>query len=179
MMPLAIYRRLLRYSLAHWPMFLAAVAGMILFALSETAFAWLMKPLLDGSFVERDPSIIRWMPPLVLGLFMLRGVSAFVSDYYMANVGQRVIKTIRTELFDHFLHLPSAFYDRNASGQLLSSLTFNVDQVANAATQAVTVMLRDFPKGHQAVELIEFHILKHNFIWCAGLSYFSALMRRL
>ncbi|MNQ80335.1 hypothetical protein D3C85_953090 [compost metagenome] len=40
-------------------------------------------------------------------------------------------------------------------------------------------MLRDFPKGHQAVELIEFHILKHNFIWCAGLSYFSALIRRL
>ena len=141
--PLTVYRRLLRYSLAHWPMFLAAVAGMVLFALSETAFAWLMKPLLDGSFVERDPGIIRWMPPLVLGLFLLRGAAAFLSDYYMADVGQRVIKTIRTELFDHFLRLPTAFYDRNASGQLLSSLTFNVDQVANAATQAVTVMIRD------------------------------------
>lgn len=143
MAPLAIYRRLLRYSLAHWPLFLVAVVGMVLFALSETAFAWLMKPLLDGSFVERDPTIIRWMPPLVLGLFLLRGASAFVSDYYMADVGQRVIKTIRTELFDHFLRLPSSFYDLNASGQLLSSLTFNVDQVANAATQAVTVMIRD------------------------------------
>jgi len=141
--PLTVYRRLLRYSLAHWPMFLGAVAGMVLFALSETAFAWLMKPLLDGSFVERDPGIIRWMPPLVLGLFLLRGAAAFLSDYYMADVGQRVIKTIRTELFDHFLRLPTAFYDRNASGQLLSSLTFNVDQVANAATQAVTVMIRD------------------------------------
>ena len=140
---LTVYRRLLRYSLAHWPMFLGAVAGMVLFALSETAFAWLMKPLLDGSFVERDPGIIRWMPPLVLGLFLLRGAAAFLSDYYMADVGQRVIKTIRTELFDHFLRLPTAFYDRNASGQLLSSLTFNVDQVANAATQAVTVMIRD------------------------------------
>ena len=143
MSPLAIYRRLLRYSLVHWPLFLFAVAGMVLFALSETGFAWLMQPLLDGSFVERDPAIIRWMPPLVLGLFMLRGVASFVSDYYMADVGQRVIKAIRTELFDHFLRLPSAFYDRNASGQLLSSLTFNVDQVANAATQAVTVMIRD------------------------------------
>ncbi len=143
MAPLAIYRRLLRYSLAHWRLFLVAVVGMVLFAVSETAFAWLMKPLLDGSFVERDPTIIRWMPPLVLGLFLLRGASAFVSDYYMADVGQRVIKTIRTELFDHFLRLPSSFYDRNASGQLLSSLTFNVDQVANAATQAVTVMIRD------------------------------------
>ena len=143
MAPLAIYRRLLRYSLAHWHLFLVAVVGMVLFALSETAFAWLMKPLLDGSFVERDPTIIRWMPPLVLGLFLLRGAAAFVSDYYMADVGQRVIKTIRTELFDHFLRLPSSFYDLNASGQLLSSLTFNVDQVANAATQAVTVMIRD------------------------------------
>ena len=143
MAPLAIYRRLLRYSLVHWRLFLVAVVGMVLFAMSETAFAWLMKPLLDGSFVERDPTIIRWMPPLVLGLFLLRGAAAFVSDYYMADVGQRVIKTIRTELFDHFLRLPSSFYDRNASGQLLSSLTFNVDQVANAATQAVTVMIRD------------------------------------
>ena len=141
--PFEIYRRLLRYSLAHWPMFLAAVVGMVIFALSETAFAWLMKPLLDGSFVERDPMVIRWMPPLVLGLFLARGVAAFLSDYCMANVGQRVIKAIRTQLFGHFLHLPCTFYDHNASGQLLSSLTFNVDQVANAATQAVTVMIRD------------------------------------
>ena len=141
--PLAIYRRLLAYSLAYWPLFLLAVVGMVLFALSETGFAWLMQPLLDGSFMERDPAIIRWMPPLVLGLFLLRGVASFVSDYYMADVGQRVIKAIRTELFDHLLRLPSSFYDRNASGQLLSCLTFNVDQVANAATQAVTVMIRD------------------------------------
>ncbi|MDY6943466.1 MAG: lipid A export permease/ATP-binding protein MsbA [Pseudomonadota bacterium] len=139
----AIYRRLLGYSMADWPIFAVAIVGMVLFAVAETGFAWMMKPLLDGSFVERDPAVIRAMPFVLIGLFLLRGVAAVASGYGMAVVGQNVIHTMRSELFSHMLRLPASFFDRNPSGQLLSQLTFNVDQVSQAATQAVTVLIRD------------------------------------
>ena len=143
MRPLEVYRRLLRYSASHWPVLVIAIIGMIAFAASETGFAWMMKPLLDGSFVERDPEVIRRMPFLVLGLFLLRGVAGFASRYGMAYVGQKVIKDLRKELFEHLLRVPTQYFDHHASGQLLGKLTFNVDQVAQAASQALTVVVRD------------------------------------
>lgn len=143
MRPLEVYRRLLRYSASHWPVLAIAIIGMIAFAASETGFAWMMKPLLDGSFVERDPEVIRRMPFLVLGLFLLRGVAGFASTYGMAYVGQKVIKELRKELFEHLLRVPTRYFDHHASGQLLGKLTFNVDQVAQAASQALTVVVRD------------------------------------
>lgn len=143
MRPLEVYRRLLRYSASHWPVLVIAIIGMIAFAASETGFAWMMKPLLDGSFVERDPEVIRRMPFLVLGLFLLRGVAGFASSYGMAYVGQKVIKELRKELFEHLLRVPTQYFDHHASGQLLGKLTFNVDQVAQAASQALTVVVRD------------------------------------
>ena len=143
MRPLEVYRRLLRYSISYWPVLAIAITGMIAFAAAETGFAWMMKPLLDGSFVERDPEVIRRMPFLVLGLFLLRGIAGFASTYGMAYVGQKVIKDLRKELFEHLLVVPTRYFDHHASGQLLGKLTFNVDQVAQAASQALTVVVRD------------------------------------
>ena len=138
-----VYRRLLGYVKPHWPIFLVAALAMAGVAATETGFAALMKPLLDGSFVERDPTMIAWAPVLLMGLFLVRGIASFVSNYGMAWIARSVIKTLRGQMFDHMLWLPVGFYDETPSGQLLSKLIYDVEQVANAATNAVTVLIRD------------------------------------
>ena len=85
-----IYRRLLTYSFQHWPLLIAAIAGMVVSAGTEPAFAALMKPLLDGSFVDHDPETIRWVPILLLVIFLARGISNFVTNYLMAVGGRGV-----------------------------------------------------------------------------------------
>jgi subfamily B ATP-binding cassette protein MsbA len=140
---LAVYRRLVGYARPHWPMFLLAVLGMVVYAATETGFAYLIKPLLDDGFVERDPGVIGWMPPAILAIFALRSVASFVSDYGMSWVGRMVIKDLRRDVFGHFLDLPAAYYDRSASGALLSKLTFNIEQVAQATTTVITTVIRD------------------------------------
>lgn len=137
------YRRLLAYALPHWPVFAMAVVAMAVFAGTEAAFAALMKPLLDETFVAKDPDYIRWIPLALVGLFLLRGIAGFVSTYGMAWVARTVIYKLRRQLFDHLLRLPASFYDNNASGQLISKLTYNVEQVSQAATNAVTIVIRD------------------------------------
>ncbi|HHM06448.1 MAG TPA: lipid A export permease/ATP-binding protein MsbA [Gammaproteobacteria bacterium] len=139
----AVYRRLLGYSTHYWQGFAVAVVGMVFYALTEPGFAALMKPMLDGSFVDRDPDIITLIPLLIIGLFLVRGVAGFLSSYCMTWVGRNVIRDLRREMFHQLLHLPASFYDRNASGQLISKFNFDVEQVAQAATQAVTVVIRD------------------------------------
>jgi len=139
----AVYRRLFGYSMEHRGLFLLAIIGMIVYAATETAFAALIKPLLDLSFVERDPEYIRLMPLAILAIFLVRGIASFVSTYFMSAVGRNVIKKLRRQVFDKFLHLPTAYYDQNSSGVLLSKLTFDIEQVAQATSQVITTIVRD------------------------------------
>jgi ATP-binding cassette, subfamily B, bacterial MsbA len=139
----AVYRRLLRYSADYLPMFVAAVIAMAVYAASQTAFVYLTKLVTDQSFVERDMEFIRWVPLLIFGIFVVRGIADYVSVYSMSWVGRQVIKRMRREVFAKFLVLPTGFYDRNSSGALLSRLTFNIEQVAQAASQVLTTVFKD------------------------------------
>lgn len=138
-----VYRRLLAYAMKHWGYLLLGVGGMVLYAITDPAFAALMKPLLDGSFVERDPRIIAWSPVWLMGLVILKGAGGFLSTYYVAFVGRLIVKQVRSEMFDQLLHAPVSYFDHSSSGQLISKLTYNVEQIADAATQGLTALIRD------------------------------------
>src|SRR5688572_3850680 len=139
----AVYRRLLRYSAPHWKVFLVAVVGMVLFAAVDTAFIRLVQPLLDGSFIERDPTIMRLVPFAILGLFVLRGIAGFVSAYGMAWVSQRVVMDLRADVFEQMLRLPVSHYDRTRNADMLVKLTYHTNQVADSATGVLTAMIKD------------------------------------
>ena len=141
--PRQVYRRLLGYATPHWRMFLLAIIGMTLLSAADVGLTALMQPLLDGSFVERDPKIIRLMPIAILVLFLTRGVAQLTASYCMAWVGRKVIKTIRTDLFSQYLRLPVSFFDREAGGQLIARLTYHVDQVAESTTSAIGTVIKD------------------------------------
>ena len=141
--PFEIYRRLLSYARPHWPMFALGVVGMALFASVDSGFAYLVKKFLDGAFVEHNPEMLVFVPAGILVLFAARGIGDFLSVYAPGWVGRQIVKRLRGELFRHYLDLPTAFYDRNASAELLSKLTYNTELVAEAATNSVTVLIRD------------------------------------
>lgn len=138
-----VYRRLLQYVALYWRGFVISIVGMVLVAATETGFAALIKPMLDGSFVNKDPHVIHLIPPVLVGIFVLRGIATFFSEYYMNLVGRNVIRDLRRQMFGHLLLLPSTFYDTTPSGQLTSKLIYDVEQVAQASTKALTVIVRD------------------------------------
>jgi len=106
-------------------------------------FAAYLQPLLDGTFMEKDPEIIKWAPIALLIIFLLRGVSGFLSGYFMSWVGRKVVTELREQIFSRLIHLPIGYYDRNNSGQLITKLIYHVEQVANAATSGLTVLVQD------------------------------------
>ena len=138
-----LYLRLLSYTFQHKIIFIASIIAMAMFAVTDTAFAALIKPLLDGSFVSKDPETIRLFPFVLIALFLIRSISGFVSTYGIAYVGRSVIMKIRQEMFDKLVHMPTKTYDFASSGELLSKLTYDTEQVAEAATKAITVLVRD------------------------------------
>lgn len=140
---LAAYRRLLGYVRPYYGVFAVSVVMMAVYAATETGLAALMKPLLDGSFVERNAATIQLIPILLIGLFVVRGIANFITNYGLRWIAGRVVKDLRESMFRHLLILPTGFYDQNASGQLIAKLVYDVEQVSNAATDAVLTIIRD------------------------------------
>ncbi len=139
----ATYQRLLGYAARHWPIATLAICGMVFDAGVTTAFTRLIKPMLDDLFIRRSERMIFWMPIAIIVLFVVRGAATFASDFGMARIGRGVVRQLRDEVFARYLQLPAAWYDRQSSGQTIARLTFTVEQVAQASTDAVKVMIVD------------------------------------
>jgi len=137
------FRRLLSHAMSYWKIFSVAVVGMILVAGTDAAMAAYMKPLMDGAFVARDPEIIKTMPLVLVGIFVVRVFAMFISVYGMSWVGRQVIMELRDTMFKRLLRLPKDYYDRATTGETMSKFTFDVEQVANATTKVITVLVRD------------------------------------
>ena len=137
------YRRLLALAFVHWKVFAVSIVGMILVAGTDTALAAYMKPLMDDGFVNRDMETIRQLPLILIAIFIVRVFAIFVSMYCISWVGRKVIMVLRQRMFSKLLLLPKAFYDSATSGEIISKFTYDVEQVANASTKVVTILVRD------------------------------------
>ena len=134
---------MLRYVAPYRGVFSVAILGAIVVALTEPALPAIMKPLFDGVFVARDSEVIRWMPLAIIGIVFVRGVAEYAATYCIAWVGNRLVMDLRREMFARLLELPTPYYDREASGNLISKLTFDVTQVTQAATSVLVVIFKD------------------------------------
>ncbi len=139
----SIYRRLLRYARPYIGVFLIGVLGMILFAATNSALAYLVKEFLNGAFVKKNPEVLWKVPIAVVVLFTLRGIGDYVANFYPSWVGRQVVKGLRRDVFSHYLRLPTPYLDRQQSGHLLSKLTNNIELVAAAATSAAISLIGD------------------------------------
>lgn len=138
----ALYKRLLDYVRPHWRAFVLAVVGYAIYAASSTALAEMMKRLIDG-IQNPDAAFRLFLPMFVVGMFAARGLGTFLGTYFMSQVARNVVHSLRCDVFNHMLHLPGRFFDEHSSGQLVSRVTYHVEQVTGAASSAVTVILRE------------------------------------
>ena len=138
-----VYKRLLSYTVKYWRVFLIALFGMIALALTEVAFAYFMQPLVDDTFGERNIETIKWIPYVVILIFGVKIIGNFLATYFMAYIARNVIFTLRKQMFDKILRLPVSYFDNESSGNVVSKMVFNVEQLGDAVTNVVTVIIKD------------------------------------
>lgn len=140
---LRLYLRLLSYVLPYWRVFLLSLLALVILAATDPAMPALLKPLLDGAFIEKDPAMLRTIPLLLIALFAVRGISAYTSGVSINWLANKVVMDLRGEMFTRLLNFQSQYYDSHSAGSLMSKFTFDVTQIKEAATTAVTVLVRD------------------------------------
>ncbi|MBI2993573.1 MAG: lipid A export permease/ATP-binding protein MsbA [Gammaproteobacteria bacterium] len=140
---LSLYRRLLAYVAPYWRTFLVSLAGMLVLAATAPAVAALLKPILDDALIGRDPEMIVRIPVYLIMLFTLRAAASYISMLSLAWVSSRVIMDLRAAMFGKLLTFPSEYHDRHSAGGVISRFTYDVTQIKQAATEAITVVFRD------------------------------------
>jgi subfamily B ATP-binding cassette protein MsbA len=138
-----LYLRLLGYLRPYSLVFSISIFGMILAAATEVALPIVIKPFLDGTFIDKDPSLMTWAPIALILIFLVRGVGGFIAQYASAWVGNKMVMDLREEMFEKILVLPLKYFHEHSSGSQLSKFTFDVSLVQYAATQVITVFVKD------------------------------------
>lgn len=138
-----LYRRLLGYVFRHKLIIAGGLAGYIVFAASTPAATWWLGWTLDAVNSENYSDVRTLSPLLCIGIALARGLGSFTGGYAMAAMANRVIHALRCQVSDRLIRLPAAYFDRNTAGRLVSKVTYDVAQVAGAASEAVAVLFRE------------------------------------
>lgn len=140
---LNLYIRLLSYVKVYWRVFSVAIIAMVVLALTTPAIAALFKFITAGVFLEQETDLTRLIVLPVLVLFTVAGVASYISKFAMHWVSNRVIMDLRIAMFERLLALPNASLDSFNPGQLISKFTFDVTQLKEASTNALTTVVKD------------------------------------
>lgn len=138
-----MYGRLWRYVTPHKFVGFIAVVSMATTAVVEGGLVALLAPLMDETLVARNLETSKWIPYAFFVIFVLRGLSGFGTELSLGWIGRRVISDLRRDVFGKLLTLPTRFFDNQATGPLLSRMSYNVEMVAESVTSVVTIAVRD------------------------------------
>ncbi|MEM7277047.1 MAG: lipid A export permease/ATP-binding protein MsbA [Pseudomonadota bacterium] len=139
----AIYGRLLAYTGQHRAVLVVAVLAMALTAIVEGSMAWLLEPLTNEALVQDGESFDSWVPLAFLVVFIFRGLAGFATEYSLGYIGRNIIHKLRRQVMDAYLGLPASYFDTRAAGRLLSRVSYDIEMIAESATNVVVVLIRD------------------------------------
>jgi subfamily B ATP-binding cassette protein MsbA len=139
----SIFRRFRVYLKDFKFAFFIAVIGMIGYSAIDVAVVAQLKPIVDESLGKGDYQYLRLASYFIVPIFVLRGILNFLGTYTVAWIGNHVVMQMRQQLFSRYIHLPVEFHDNNGTGQLISKVIFDTEQVSNAAGKALLTLVRD------------------------------------
>ena len=140
--PWQVYRRLLRFARPYRPLLVIAGIGMLFEAAAAAAFTKLMEPVVDETFIDRNSEFSLVLPMAIVALFLLRGVAGYITDIHMAKSGRGIARDLRVQVLGKYLRLPGLRFDAEPVPSMLVRLGSDSDQVAQAAIDAMKVMLQ-------------------------------------
>ncbi len=140
---MALYRRLLRYSLNYWPILVLSLVSLMIAAATEPLFARMIKPLIDDNFNAADRSGAKWLPFIIMAIFVVRAIASYVNEASSAWLSGRVVYDLRQQMLEKILQFPAHYFYENPVSRLSNTVLNNVNAVTEAGFNVVTVAVKD------------------------------------
>ncbi|MGB2427558.1 MAG: lipid A export permease/ATP-binding protein MsbA, partial [Alteromonas sp.] len=123
--------------------FFIAIIGMVGYSGVDTFVFFHLQPIIDESLGAQNYDYLRIAAYLIVPIFIVRGLFNFMGGYTLAWISTHVVMRMRQQLFDKYIHLPVSFHDQQSVGNLISKVTYDTEQVANAAGRALLILVRE------------------------------------
>jgi len=137
------YKRLLSYLKNKWGVFGIGIFSMAMIAATEVGLPAILQPILDGTFVNKDPFFLKWAPIGLIALFAIRGVATLVSNAAFASISTYLMHTLRLEMFTKLIRLPVSYFETRLTGDLVSKFSYDVSQISQAGVDVLNVIVKD------------------------------------
>lgn len=121
-----------------------AIVSLIIVSLCTSAIAFLVKPVLDDIFINKDLQMLYIIPVVVIVLYAIKGIFDFFQTYQIGYICQKIVTDIRQELFSHIVNLPLSFFEKNSTGSIIARLLYDVTLIQNTISNAITGIIKDF-----------------------------------
>ena len=138
-----ITQRLIQLIKPYWVRLLAAMFCMLVVAGITSLMAFMVKPVLDDIFFQKKVSTLSLLPPFIILLYIVKGFFAYGQSYLMSFVGEKVVANLREGLYAHLQKLSLSYFDRTATGLLMSRIINDVNLIQGAVSNSVTGFLKD------------------------------------
>ncbi len=137
-----IYRRLFVYLRPYVGVLAVGASLALVVAAMEGAIAWLVKPAMDEIFIKRDLFMLKVIPLLLFGAYVIKGFARYGQSYLMASVGERVVATLRRVLYTHIQRMPLSFFADLHSAELMSRVISDVNRLARVSSTVMVMAIR-------------------------------------
>ena len=137
------FKRLFNYVLPFKLVFAVALIGMIGNAAIDALFISQIQTFIDDGITAQSETVLKYAPVFVVIVFVLRGITNYMATFGLGWVGSKVIMTLRQELYDKIMSLPVSYHDSKSAGSLISKITYDTEQIENACSKALMVLVRE------------------------------------
>ena len=131
-----------------------ALLGMVLVSVSTAAVAYIIKPVLDKIFIEKNSTLLYILPLGIIAIYFAKGVGRFLHSYYVAYVGEDIVKRIRDNFLKHILTFDIDFFKKTHSGELVSRIINDINRIQDAISKDLANFIRDIIMGFALLSVV-------------------------
>ncbi|TWO15546.1 ABC transporter ATP-binding protein [Campylobacter lanienae] len=139
-----VFKRFKSFYKEYIPQFIIAIIGMIMASVGTAVSAWLVKPVLDYIFIQKDETLLYLLPYAIIAIYFIKSLGVYLQAYFTAYIGQDIVRRFRYNQLANILSLDMSFFHKYRSGELMSRIMGDIERIRSIVSNLIPELVREF-----------------------------------
>ncbi len=139
-----VFKRFKSFYKEYIPQFVIAIIGMIMASVGTAVSAWLVKPVLDYIFIQKDETLLYLLPYAIIAIYFIKSLGVYLQAYFTAYIGQDIVRRFRYNQLSNILSLDMSFFHKYRSGELMSRIMGDIERIRSIVSNLIPELVREF-----------------------------------
>lgn len=139
-----VFKRFKSFYKEYMPQFIIAIIGMIMASVGTAVSAWLVKPVLDYIFIQKDETLLYLLPYAIIAIYFIKSLGVYLQAYFTAYIGQDIVRRFRYNQLANILSLDMSFFHKYRSGELMSRIMGDIERIRSIVSNLIPELVREF-----------------------------------